>query len=101
MTGPRILSITPEKRNTSKTTIQTFVHVADTTGFIPGIMQGQILLPSKGGIGSRLITANIALIKKTLVNISAIIQWGRRYNMPNDNAQRIRFEAGPASELSR
>jgi len=73
-TGPSILSITPVKRKTSKTTTQTFVHLPETAGFIPGMIQGQILLPSKGGIGSRLITASIALIKKMLVKINPMLQ---------------------------
>ena len=100
-TGRSILSITPVKRQTNKTTIQTLVHFADTVGFIPGMIQGHILLPSRGGTGKRLITASIALIQKILMQINTIVQWGRRYSMPNDKAQRTRFAAGPASELKR
>jgi len=73
-TGLRILSIAPENKHTSKTTIQIFVHLPDTVGLIPGMIQGQILLPSKGGTGRRLITASIALIKKILIQTNLIVQ---------------------------
>jgi hypothetical protein len=73
-TGPRILPIAPEIKNTTKTIIQTLVHSADTTGFIPGIIHGQILLPSRGGMGNRLITASIALIKNMLTQINSMVQ---------------------------
>ena len=100
-TGPIILPIPPVKIITTKTPIHTMFHLPDIVGFIPGIRQGHILLPSSGGMGKRLMQAKIALIKYTDMHIHRTIQCGRRYNIPSAIPHRIRLLAGPARELSR
>ena len=73
-TGSMILSMIPVYRQMMSTTIHTAVHLPEMFGFMPGMRQGQILLPSKGGMGRRFITARIALMKKMLVQINSINQ---------------------------
>jgi len=61
-TGARILFIAPVQKAISKTASQSVVQLLEPVIFILGIIQGHILLPSRGGIGKRLTTARITLI---------------------------------------
>ena len=76
MTGRMTFEIAPEKKQTSRTAIQILDHFGETVGLAPGIMQGQILLPSRGGTGSRFTTASMALTTKILIKTYVISSGG-------------------------